>query len=66
MKRHRTTKNDKNEIKHQTTKSSECPFGYTNTPHKDKKDTFNEKTMKEDITCLRTFKSGKVTEYIEK
>ena len=44
----------------------ECPFGYTNTPHKDKKDTFNEKTMKEDINCLRSLKSGKVSEYIEK
>ena len=53
-------------MKHLTTKSSECPFGYTNTPHKDKKDTFNEKTMKEDINCLRTLKSGKITKYIEK
>jgi hypothetical protein len=38
MKRNQTAKNDKN-----VTKSSECPFGFTNTPHKDKKDTFNEK-----------------------
>ena len=66
MKRHQTIKNDKNEIKHQTTKYSYCPFGFTNTPHKDRKDTFNEKTMKEDINCLRILKSGKVAEYIEK
>ena len=39
---------------------------FTNTSHKDKKDTFNEKTMKEDTICPRTLKSGKVTEYIEK
>ena len=37
MKRNRTTKNDKNEIKHQTTKYSYCPFGFTNTPHKGKR-----------------------------
>ena len=42
--KNQTTINDRNEIKHQITKYSYCSFGFTNTPHKDKKDTFNEKT----------------------